>query len=497
MYIDRALAAGQRSRTATDHGVNVLLDAWSGVPAGARAAMIAAQGDLARAAAQGGGGWVALLGGDWAAALQSARQAIESPGMRYLEAEALFNAGAVVSGLQRFEAMHARGDPAATLALIRRRHQLGDHAGAMRAASRLPRHVHAALAGARAAIAGDRVEVAFRFVEPFLHGVAPVPESGTAGAVAMTVASILARTREHERLRSFVDRLLCAGDLPEDMMPAVARAAWTGGRAREAWNRFKAMEGPWSLAARLELAILAGDATLAEQLAQRAGPLGALSMPAMRLLGGGTGTDGGGAPPAAPHPAKDVEEVFGDGCTVHVWRTHPTRWQPWIEAALRTPADVTVCDLSAGRLPAPDVPPSAVLDDGALVDMLDPVPVPAAAPRGDGVAIGAELCRGIGIGHDWPEQETEDMRGELPSASAPQEAAVWVLGGEDALEIVHTGRAVVVVAPPGDPFWAGPVPEKVWPSVRVVRADAQAGWSGAGARVVAAVEGLLRPVAGG
>ena len=417
--------------------------------------------------------------------------------MRYLEAEALFCAGAVVSGLQRFEAMHSRGDSAATLALIRRRHQLGDHAGAMRVASRLPWHAHAALAGARAAIAADRLDVAFRFVEPFLHGVAPVPEPGTAGAVAMTVASILAGTREHERLRSFVDHVLDAGDLPEDMMPTVARAAWIGGRAREAWNRFQATESPWSLAARLELAILAGDATLAERLAERAGPLGAPSMPAVRLLGGSTGTGSGVAPPAAPHPAKAVEEVFGEGRTVHVWRTHPRRWQPWIEAALRTPADVTVCDLAAGRLPDPDVLPSAVLDDGALVDMLDAVPVPVAAPQGDGVAVGAKLCRGIGIGHDWPEQETEDMRGELPAAVAPREAAVWVLGAEDALDVVHTGRAVVVVAPPGDPFWAGPVPERIWPSVRVVRADAQAGWKGAGARVVAAVEGLLQPVAGG
>ena len=117
MYIDRALAAGQRARTAADHGVNVLLDAWSAVPVGARAAMIAAQGDLTRAAAQGGGGWIALVKGDVAAALNSAREAIESPGMRFLEAEALFCAGAVVSGLQRLEELHARGDSAGTLAL--------------------------------------------------------------------------------------------------------------------------------------------------------------------------------------------------------------------------------------------------------------------------------------------------------------------------------------------------------------------------------------------
>lgn len=497
MYIDRALAAGQRSRTAAHHGVNALLDAWSGVAGAARAAMIAAQGDLARAAVHGGDGWVALLDGNLSAALQHARQDIESPGMWFLEAEALFYAGAVVSGLQRFEAMHARGDSAATLALARRRHQLGDHAGAMRAAYRLPQHVHAALTGARAAIASRRFDVAFRFIEPFLYGVAPVPDPGTAGTVAMTVASALAGTREHDRLRSFVDGLLAA-DLPEDMLPAVGRAAWIGGRAAEAWNRFETTESPCSVAARLELAILAANPTLAERLAERAGPLAAPSMPAVHLLGGNTRTGRDAMPTAgAPPSGKGAGEVFGEGCTVHVWRTHPYRWQPWIEAAMRTPADVTVFDLAAGRLPDPQVLPSAVLDDGALFDMLEPVPVPAATPQGTGVATGAKLCLGVGIGHDWPEQETEVVRAALPPAPAAGKAAVWVLGAEDALSLVHTGRAMVIVAPPGDPFWASPVPERVWPSVRVVRSDGQAGWKGAGARVVAAAEDLLQPAAGG
>ena len=63
--------------------------------------MIAAQGDLTRAAAYGGGGWVALVDGDAAAALQTAREKIDGPGMAFLEAEALLSAGAVVAGLQR------------------------------------------------------------------------------------------------------------------------------------------------------------------------------------------------------------------------------------------------------------------------------------------------------------------------------------------------------------------------------------------------------------
>ena len=187
--------------------------------------------------------------------------------------------------------------------------------------------------------------------------------------------------------------------------------------------------------------------------------------------------------------AKDARYTYGGPI--------PHRWQPWIEAALRAPADVTVCDLATGRLPEPDVLPAAVLDDGALLGVIDPVPVPVAAPRGSGVAIGGKLCTGVGIGHDWPERETEVVRERLPLVRAPEEAAVRVLGAEDALAFVHTGLAAVVVAPPGDPFWASPVPETIWPSIRVVRSDAQFGWKDAGALVVAAAEELLPPAAGG
>ena len=495
MFVDRELAAARRARTARDHGVDILLGAWSAAPIAARAAMIAAQGDLPRAAACGGGGWLALVKGDVASALQSARAAIRQPGMAFLEAEALFRAGAVVAGLERLEALHARGDPAGSLALVRRRVQFGDQAGAVQAALALPWHAHAALAGARAALTTHRFDVAFRLVDPFLQGIAHVPEPATAGAVAMVAASILARIGDGRRLRDFVDRLLGAGDLPEDMMPAVARTAWVGGRAREAWNRFGMVNDPWCTAARLELAILAGNLPLAEHLAKRAGPLAAPSAPAVRLLRGHS--EVGKAESAGDlFLAADAEKVFGEGCTVHVWRTHPHRWQPWIEAALRTPADVTLCDLAAGRLPDVHVLPAAVFDDGALVDMLAPVPVPVAAPKGAGVEIGSTLCRGIGIGHDWPDKETEVARGALPDVPAHAEAAVRVLGADDALACVHTGRALVVVAPPGDPFWAGPLPERIWPAIRIVRADAQTGWHGGGARVVSTAQSLLRAEGG-
>ena len=366
-------------------------------------------------------------------------------------------------------------------------------------AQALPLHAQAALIGARAALAAHRIDVAFRFVEPFLNALAPLPEPSVAGAVAVTAASVLAKMENHARLRSFVDRLLDAGDLPDDMMPAVARAAWIGGRGRSAWEKFGLVEEPWTLAARLELAVLAGHPDLAARLLERTGPLGAPSAPSVHILRGGPETGGEVETADDLRLTDHAREVFGEGRTVHIWRSHPYRWAPWIEAARRTPADVTVCDLAAGELPGLESLPWAVLDDGALVDLLAPVPVPvpvadATPAAGTGVRIGSKLCSGVGIGHDWPEKETEVVRRALPPASG--DAAVQVLGAERALACAARGRPLVVIAPPGDPFWAGPLPERVWPFLRVVRADAADGWNGAGTRVVAAAEALLPPTGG-
>ena len=453
-----------------------------------RAAMAAAQGDLTRAAACAGGAWRKLLDGDLQAVLDMTRKHAGSPGMGFVEAEALFSAGAVTAGLAQLEHLHGQGQPAATLALVRRRHQLGDHIGAVRAARTMPWHAHAALAGARSALAADRPGIALRLVEPFLEGHAPVPEPAVAGAFAVATATILARLGDHSPLRRFVDRLLPAGDLVEDMMPAVARAAWIGGRAREAWHRFDVPDNAWCAAARLELAILAGDAESCGKLLVSAGPLGIGSRPAVQLLEGRAGRAGADGDRCLTERAR---EVFAPGRIVHLWRTHPYRWQPWIEAALRTPAQVVVCDLAAKRLPDAESVPWAVMDDGALIGELAPVVVETAPGRGRGARIGNDLCRGAGIGHDWPSGEDDVVRRSLPPAD--DDAAVEVLGADAALAKVASGRPLVVIATPGDPFWAGPLPERVWRSVRVIRYDAKTGWNGAGDRVVAAVRALVRP----
>ena len=484
MLIDKTLADACRARVACAPGTDVLLDAWTEAPPDRRAAMAVARGDLQLAATCGGEGWRQLAEGDVVGALRVARgERYGSAAMRFLEAEALLAAGAIRAGLERLDALHHERAPAASLALARRRHMLGDHAGAERAAKALPMHVQTALIGARAALINGRAAAAFRFVEPFLGGMAPLPEPSVAGAVAVVVASILARHGQLAELENFACGLLDAFDVPEDMMPAVARVAWTAGLSAQAWDRFGVEDNPWMAAARLELAVLAGDAALASRLMQRAGPLSAPATAALRLLRGVNRED---MPDDKAHP------VFREGVTVHVWRTHPHRWRPWIEGARQTPADVTVFDLSDDVLPDSRTIPQVVLDDGALLDLLPPIRVPLRC-SGAGLWIGPLLCRGHGIGHDWPEEETRVLRISTRLAARRKDAAVWLLGADEALANAHLGHPIVVVAPPGDPFWAGPLPERVWSGLRVVRADACSGWRGAGARVAEAVRSLSAP----
>lgn len=486
MFLDRALAGVYRARVAWGNGVDILVDAWRSAPPDHRAAMIAGQGDLHRAGLRGGAGWKKLAEGDAAGALRVARaEKSANPALELLEAEALLALGAIVAGFDCLDALHRRGNAAASLVLARRRHMLGDHAGAEQVALALPIHAQAALTGARAALMNDRARAAIRYLEPFLDGSAPIPEPMVAGMVAVTAASALARIGRFDLLGRFARRLLEPADLPPDMMPFVARAAWHGGLAAQAWERFRGHEGhtePWMAAARLELALLAGDAERALRLMEQAGPMGAPSEAALALLSGAA-LDG----PAGEEAGK----LFREGVTVHVWRTHPHRWQPWIEAALRTPAEVGVFDLAAGELPDAQVVPQVVLDDSALIHLLPPVPVPGRGRGGAGVWIGEPLCRGAGVDLDWPERETVVIEAAGLPAAGRDDAAVWVLGTDEALPHVHEGRAIVAVARPGDPFWAGPIPERVWPALRVVRPDPRERWNGAGARVADAARTVL------
>ena len=477
MLTDRVLIDDYRTRTCRNHGVDVLLDAWCGTSTDQRAAMLLAQGDP-RASAHGGG-WHQLAQGDVIGALRTARAGVGNA-MKLLEAEALIATGAIVAGLQKLTVLYSAGDPAATVALARRHQLLGNHAGAERAAATLPFHAQAALVGARAALARGRSRSALRFLEPFLNGAVPLPEPMVAGAAAVITASTLAREGRMQELESFAEKLLTAPDLSEDMAPTIARAAWTGGLAGQAWNRF-AGDSPWLAAARAELALLAGNARLASLLLRQAGKYASPSAPALFLLQGERSAAGA---------AEGGRPMFDAGVTVHIWRTHPNRWRPWIEEAMRTKANVEVFDLAAGVLPDAQAIPDVVLDDGSLAELLPPRPVSVQRGNGKGVWFCERLCCGVGVGHDWPASETAIARRAMCPATSAGGAAVSICGAEEAFEGLTSGRRMVVIAPPGDPFWAGPLPERAWPSVRVLRSRSRQGWAGAGERLVAAVQEL-------
>lgn len=481
MLIDRVLAQESRNRIEHSRGSALLLDAWSNEPQEQRAAMALAAGDTQLAGLYGGG-FKALADGDVVAALGEARQGRdERCAMRLLEAEALIAAGGVVAGLRRLEALHGAGDAAASLALARRRHLLGDFEGAQSAASRLPMHARAVLIGARAALAKDRVEDAAEMIEPFLEGIAYCPEAMVAGGVAVVAAQIMLRQGQAERLRAFATRLLGPA-LPDEMLPTAVRVAWMSGMASQAWERCSS-DRPWATAARMELSILAGDGAGAAALAKQAGNLAIPNANALLLLGAVGATSLGD---------EEYARMFGAGVSVHLWRTHPHRWQPWIQAALDTEANVEVFDLAAGETPDPQAIPGVLLDDGSLVELLRPVPTPP-RPRGSGVWVGESLCRDVALHLNWPAEETRTLQ-QLPRGPSADAAALHILAAEDAFEQLRDGRLVVAIAPPGDPFWAGPFAERAWPSLRVVRADPKQGWAGASQRVIAAAKALAGAV---
>ena len=483
MLFDQTLIETYRNRTAVDDSIGALIDAWSERSPDCRAAMLVARGDIQRAALCGREGWKQLAGGDMLGALRVSRETQpKSQAMYLLESEGLLGIGAIAAGLEHLEMLHQHGDAAASISLARRRHLLGDHLGAERVARMLPMHIQVALIGARAALANHRTEPAFEFIVPFLNGSAPISEPIVAGSIAVITATVLAQREEHDRLDRFARYLLSMTDLSEEMMPAIARVAWTAGLAAEAWKYFNTAETPWMIVSRLELAILAGNIALALQLIQKAGPLGAPSRVSITLLGGGH----------SGKKSQEMEKVFAEDAVVHIWRTHPYRWQPWIDAAMQTPAQISVFNLAKDELPDPNTLPGSVIDDGSLIDMFPPVPVPVCLNQEMGVWIEEPLCEGIGIGHNWPEKETDVIKEQIPLASSPEKAAVWILGVDLALRHVHSGHPMIVIAPPGDAFWGGALPERAWPALRIIRTEPNKGWEGAGSRVVELLNLLLK-----
>ena len=460
-------------------GVRALVDAWLGRSGDRAAALALAGGDPLAAAALGGTGMRALAESRLDDALEWACSRPGSAAKTLVGAEALIAGGRIVAGLEALERLTRRRDPAGTLAFARRCHLLGDHARAEAAASRLPLHPGAALIGARSALVSGRAGSALAHLHPFLSGEASSADPVQTGAIGATAAAVLARLGRTAELAAFARRLLSQGLVPPEMLPAIARIAWTAGLAAEAGERLDREPGPWREAARLELAILAGDPHRAAAAAAAAGPLSEPCRGLLELLSGRKPRAGEGA-------------ALAGARTIEVWRTHPVRWDPWLEALKRAGSAVLVPDLAGGTLPPEDSAPDLVFDDGALVDLVEPVPVPARPVEGEGVWIDPVLCAGVGIGHDWPETEHRALlRGTRP-ALAPETARVRVVGAQTALDGSASGRPGIVLAPPGDPFWAGPLPERAWPAMRVVRADPARGWTDTGVRTAR----LAREMAG-
>lgn len=469
---DRVSDRVARERGTQSAASAIVNAAWTGRDPGDRAARYAAQGDLSRAAAIGGNGWRALAEGDYRKALVSAHHDRRTLSNAMLEACTLLNAGAIVAGLRRLDVLSANAEAAATIAIVRQRHQLGDHARAVEAARRLPGHAPTALVGARSALALDDAALAFDFIEPWLETEREAGDPATSAAIAVTTAALLAKAERHDRLKKFATRFLDTGDLDETMLPGVARCAWTAGLGSEAWKRLSGHGTPWAKAALAELALLAGDVATAKTLSEECEGLSGPIRPGIALL-------------SATAPPRGGQTILKAGMKVHLWCTDANRWQPWIEAAVRTDAEVTVCDLAKNRIPKEDTKADAVIDDAALLSMIDPI-LTREKPRRAGPAwIGAELCEGIGIGHDWGEERTHKVREALETTDRREEAAVRIMSARDALNDADKETPTIVIAPPGDPFWAGPFPERVWPAMHVVRATPNGGWRGAAKTVIA------------
>lgn len=460
-------------------GARALVDAWLGRSGDGAAALALAGGDPLAAAAVGGTGMRALAEGRLDDALRWSHSRPGSAAKSLVGAETLIAGGRIVKGLEALEGLVRRRDPAGTLAFARRCHLLGDHGRAEAAAARLPLNLAAALIGARSALVSRRAGSALVHLRPFLGGEATTADPVQTGAVGVVAASALARLNRTAELTAFARRLLSQGLVPPEMLPALARIAWTAGLAGEVRERLAREPAPWRDAAWLELDILAGDSGRATARAARLGALAEPCRGPLALLSGGTVPGGARVPIAAEQ-------------TIEVWRTHPRRWTPWVEAVKRTRATVVEANLADGALPPEGGTPDLVLDDGALVDLVEPAPVPPQPVRGDGIWVDPVLCEGVGVGHDWTKEEHRTLIRTPRRAVSREDARVRVVGAEAALAEAASGKPEIVLAPPGDPFWAGPLPERAWPALRVVRADPDTGWGGMGTRIAK----LAREMAG-
>ena len=112
----------------------------------------------------------------------------------------------------------------------------------------------------------------------------------------------------------------------------------------------------------------------------------------------------------------------------------------------------------------------------------------AAGAAGASVHVCDPLCRGIALGLDWPDDERRILVAGAGAAAAFEEAACVVGPPGPALRAHRRGASCIVVAPPGDPFWNGTLPERAFVRLRVVRSHPRTGWEGASRTVLDALD---------
>lgn len=480
--IDPFIASQYRERTAKSWGAGIVLTAWQGHHPGHRAAMIYAQGDPQRAGACDPN-WKLLADGDLVGALKASRNQ-DNPYAMQLEAETLITAGSLIAGLERLQKLHNKGLVSASLSLTRRLYMLGDFDSALTVALSLPWHAHVVMLGARSAIMKKDYDTARRMMEPLLLGIVPVPDTEAASGLMVITATLLLQSGEYERLQNFIRSILMSMDLPDALLPGVARSAWMAGFGQQAWDRMMQHQSQYAAAACAELAILVGNVEVAQKWIKTASYAASPMLPALRMLTGEVFGD--------VKAKAEAERIFSKGQEVHIWRTHPHRWTPWLRAAQETKAVVKVYDLKKGEIPEANAKPVLTMDDSALVEILPPLVTPTVPRPGNTVWVSEDLCSGFSVPLDWPDSETDYIYGLLKRAESPDEATLVITSAEKGMELADGGRPVVVIAPPGDPFWNGPLPEKAWPGMGMVRSSVERGWTGAGMHVVQIAKDLFK-----
>ena len=480
--IDPFIAGMYRERTAKSWGAGIVMNAWQGIHPAQRAPMIYAQGDPQRAGSCDPN-WQLLADGDFIGALKATRNQ-QSPFTMQLEAETLIAAGSLVAGLERLRRLHNRGLVSASLSLTRRLHMLGDFKGAVTMALSIPWHAHIVILGTRAAIMDKDYRNARKLIEPLLLGIVPVPDTENAAGLMLVTASLLVQTGEYERLQAFMRSVLMSMDLPDALLPAVARSAWMAGFGQQAWDKLSQQKGEFSAAACAELATLVGNVEIAQKWTKAAGFASAPLMPALKMLTGEVLSD--------IQAKSDANQIFKKGNEIHIWRTHPYRWEPWIRTAQATKAKIKVYDLSRADVPDLKAQPTVTMDDSALVEILVPEPLPTQARGGQSVWVAENLCRGFSVPLDWPSAETDLIFSMLERAPSQDQATLVVASAMDGAALATAGRPVVVIAPPGDPFWNGPLPKVAWPGMNIIKPHPEQGWKGAGMQVIGVAKELFK-----